>query len=191
MDLCLLEELPNLMELGIHSFKVEGRMKGLLYLTSVVRVYRQAIDSGWNSPHSFQVEQTWQQDLEGISHRPYTKGFLFPASKESSRVANSISYLQTHTFAGVVRSSPLDPLGELDPGHEAPEERIFVEVRSRLQTGMTLEFIYPDGSTRQYYLASLEDIRGNRITQAHPNTWVRLEVPFPTFPLQVIRMMRS
>ena len=74
-DLCLLPYLPQLMEAGICSFKIEGRMKSAHYAASVVSVYRRAIDACWRDPQHFTVKQEWLDELEKVSHRPYTTGF--------------------------------------------------------------------------------------------------------------------
>jgi putative protease len=189
-DLCLLEELGRLMTLGIHAFKIEGRMKGALYLASVIRTYRQAIDHYWRSPESFKTREHWREDLERISHRPYTKGLLISGEKESpQRVSLDRSYIQTHTLAGIVRPSNLTDMPASHGREPAGWTRI--ECRTRLVKGMCLEFLNPDGSTSAHVLHYFEDLRGNGLEVAHPNTWISVPVPFPTFPLQIIRASRS
>ena len=71
-DLCLLPYLLQLMEAGICSFKIEGRMKSAHYAASVVSVYRRAIDACWRDPQHYTVKQEWLDELEKVSHRPYT-----------------------------------------------------------------------------------------------------------------------
>jgi U32 family peptidase len=189
-DLCLLDELGNLIDLGIDAFKIEGRMKGALYLATVTRTYRRAIDQGMESTVPFQARAEWKADLESVSHRPYTKGFLRREPDSATRqVAPSTSYLQSHTLAGIVRPFPhgrwelcLSAFTQVSEGWAC------VEVRSRLNPGMTLEFLYPDGSTIPYLLDHFEDLNGSQLNVAHPNTWIRIPVPFPVFPLQVVRV---
>jgi putative protease len=187
-DLCLLEEIGALARLGIDSFKIEGRMKGPLYVASVTRAYRQAIDrcAYRGRKTEYRVETNWIEDLQKVSHRPYTKGNLFESAQtHNSNVETRISYLQSHTLAGLVRPSPdCDPMSE-DPGAGG---KILVEVRSRLVPGRRLEFLYPDGSSASHFLDSFEDINGNRLSEAHPNRWIRFCVDFPVFPFQAIRV---
>ncbi|NLJ29965.1 MAG: U32 family peptidase [Deltaproteobacteria bacterium] len=188
-DLCLLQEMGLLMSLGIEAFKIEGRMKGVLYLASVVRAYRQAIDAYWQDPDSYTAKEEWRLDLEHVSHRPYSKGLLFPedhALHQGSDESNP--YCQTHTLAGIVRehSLPQHPLSIY------PEEEqslwVRVEVRSRIVAGMTLEFLYPDGRTMEHTLNYFEDLAATPLRVAQPNTMITFPVPFTVFPLQVIRM---
>lgn len=181
-DLCLLDELGTLMNLGIDAFKIEGRMKGALYLAGAVRAYRQAIDRGWSNRDGFRVDANWLSDLDCVSHRPYTKGLLFRGEDvRPTETDPSTAYLQTHTLAGIVRNP------EGDWGPDPLEHVTWVQVRSRLIPGSVLEFLDPDGSTHIHQLWDFYDSMGRRLSVAHPNTWIQLEVPFPTFPLQVIR----
>ncbi len=181
-DLCLLEELGTLMDLGIDAFKIEGRMKGALYLAGAVRAYRQAIDHGWSNRNTFRVKADWLSDLDCVSHRPYTKGLLFKGEDvRPTDTDPSTSCLQTHTLAGIVRNP------EGDWGTDPLENLAIVQVRSRLVPGSVLEFMNRDGSTHVHLLWDFHDLMGGRLSVAHPNTWIQFEVPFPTFPLQVIR----
>jgi putative protease len=187
-DLCLLEEIGPLMGLGIDSFKIEGRMKGALYVASVARAYRQAIDRCARQPSAFQVEPAWMEDLQRVSHRPYTKGGLFAGEQTgAAEVERRISYVQTHTLAGLVRSDPEQDASSVcgDGG------QIFFEVRSRLVPGQTLEFLNPDGSTSRHMLGTFEDSNGNRLTQANPNMSIRFCVDFPAFAFQAVRVRNS
>ena len=222
-DLCLLEEIGALARLGIDSFKIEGRMKGPLYVASVTRAYRQAIDrcayrgrktedggrktedrgrkaedggrkagdrgrstEDGGRKTEYRVEPNWIEDVQKVSHRPYTKGNLFESAQtHKSNVETRISYLQTHTLAGLVRPGPdCDSM----PANLGAGGKIFVEVRSRLVPGRRLEFLYPDGSSASHFLDSFEDINGNRLSEAHPNRWIRFCVDFPVFAFQTVRV---
>ena len=183
-DLCLLEEIGPLARLGIDSFKIEGRMKGALYVASVTRAYRQAIDRFAQHPSDFGVQPAWLEDLQRISHRPYTKGGLFACQTGGPDVETRLSYVQTHTLAGLVRSGPRRD----EPDLYRDGGKIYFEARSRLVPGQTLEFLNPDGSTSPHLLGAFEDVNGNLLTQAHPNTLIRFCVDFPAFALQTARV---
>jgi len=187
-DLCLLDHLGELMSLGIHAFKIEGRMKGVLYLASVIRAYRQAIDRYWEVPETYEVDSRWRQDLDSVSHRPYTAGMLFsdPSIRDAS-VEGSVGYLQTHTLAGIVRPAPESRWETSLFPHPDGKNWTYIEVRSRLTPGMRLEFLDRDGATVTYVLEDFEDLSGTRLSVAHPNTWIRINPIFPTFSHQVIR----
>lgn len=154
-DLCLLPYLPQLMEAGICSFKIEGRMKSAHYAASVVSVYRRAIDACWRDPQHYTVKQEWLDELEKVSHRPYTTGFALGKPDASAQVYTTSSYLQTHEFVGLVR--------DWDNG------RLTVEQRNHMKEGETLEVFCPDGSLRTLVLKEMRNQDGEPIVAAqHP-----------------------
>jgi U32 family peptidase len=188
-DLCLLPSLGRLMELGIDAFKIEGRMKGVLYLASVIRSYRQAIDRYWEHPRHFRPEPGWMESLQRLSHRPYTQGPLFDDPESTLEFSSSAAYLRSHTLAGVVRKIPYEIDSKSGGDTHGPDVSrwITVEVRSRLVAGMQLEFLYPDGTAALCTLSEFRNLQGESLGIAHPNNWIQLPVGFPTFAFQVIR----
>ena len=154
-DLCLLPYLPQLMEAGICSFKIEGRMKSAHYAASVVSVYRRAIDACWRDPQHYTVKQEWLDELEKVSHRPYTTGFALGKPDATAQVYTTSSYLQTHEFVGLVR--------DWDNG------RLTVEQRNHMKEGETLEVFCPDGNLRTLVLQEMRNQEGEPIVAAqHP-----------------------
>ena len=154
-DLCLLPYLLQLMEAGICSFKIEGRMKSAHYAASVVSVYRRAIDACWRDPQHYTVRQEWLDELEKVSHRPYTTGFALGKPDATAQVYTTSSYLQTHEFVGLVR--------DWDNG------RLMVEQRNHMKEGETLEVFCPDGSLRTLVLKEMRNQDGEPIVAAqHP-----------------------
>ena len=154
-DLCLLPYLLQLMEAGICSFKIEGRMKSAHYAASVVSVYRRAIDACWRDPQHYTVKQEWLDELEKVSHRPYTTGFALGKPDATAQVYTTSSYLQTHEFVGLVR--------DWDNG------RLTVEQRNHMKAGETLEVFCPDGSLRTLILKEMRNQEGEPIVAAqHP-----------------------
>ncbi|MBQ1777767.1 MAG: U32 family peptidase [Acidaminococcaceae bacterium] len=154
-DLCLLPYLLQLMEAGICSFKIEGRMKSAHYAASVVSVYRRAIDACWRDPQHYTVKQEWLDELEKVSHRPYTTGFALGKPDATAQVYTTSSYLQTHEFVGLVR--------DWDNG------RLTVEQRNHMKEGETLEVFCPDGNLRTLVLQEMRNQEGEPIVAAqHP-----------------------
>ena len=154
-DLCLLPYLLQLMEAGICSFKIEGRMKSAHYAASVVSVYRRAIDACWRDPQHYTVKQEWLDELEKVSHRPYTTGFALGKPDATAQVYTTSSYLQTHEFVGLVRD-----------WHNG---RLTVEQRNHMKEGETLEVFCPDGSLRTLVLKEMRNQDGEPIVAAqHP-----------------------
>lgn len=186
-DLCLLGELGILMEIGIDAFKIEGRMKGHLYLSSVTRAYRKAIDLFRSGQNAASIHQLCIKDLEQVSHRPYTKGLLMPASATHTQgISPDRAYIQSHTLAALVRPSFPVMSDSISSTDIAPDLTL-LQARTRLNLGAILEFLYPDGSSVLHNLDYMENMKGTSITHANPNSWICVPLPFPTFPSQVVR----
>ena len=143
-DLCLIDHIPDLIESGICSLKIEGRMKSIHYVATVVSVYRKAIDAYWNDPKKYQVTDEWRQELEKVSHRPYTKGFAFGKPGSDGQVYTTSSYEQTHDFVGIVLE------------YDADAKRAYIEQRNNVKNGEVLELLMPDG---ELFPLTLEDMR--------------------------------
>lgn len=143
-DLCLIDHIPDLIEAGICSLKIEGRMKSIHYVATVVSVYRKAIDAYWNDPKKYQVTDEWRQELEKVSHRPYTKGFAFGKPGSDGQVYTTSSYEQTHDFVGIVLA------------YDAAAKRAYIEQRNNVKNGEVLELLMPDG---ELFPLTLEDMR--------------------------------
>ena len=151
-DLCLLPYLPKLMETGICSFKIEGRMKSAHYVASVVSVYRRAIDVCWADIAHYAVQPEWLDELEKVSHRPYTTGFALDKPDEMAQNYSTSAYLQTHEFTGLVR--------------DWRNGRLTVEQRNHMKAGETIEVFCPDGSLKSLVLQEMRNEEGEPVTVA-------------------------
>lgn len=151
-DLCLLPYLPRLMEAGICSFKIEGRMKSAHYAASVASVYRRAIDACWADPEHYTVQPEWLEELGKVSHRPYTAGFALGKPDAAAQQYETSAYLQTHEFTGLVRN-----------WHNG---RLTVEQRNNMKAGEALEVFCPDGSLQTLTLQEMRNADGEEITVA-------------------------
>lgn len=80
-DLCLIEHIPQLIQLGVDSFKIEGRQRGIHYVSTVTRICREAIDAYFRNPMSYKFNPTWLEELQKLSSRGYTSGFYFQKPK--------------------------------------------------------------------------------------------------------------
>lgn len=175
-DLCLLEFIPQLIQGGVNSFKVEGRMKSVHYVATIIRVYRQAIDSYWNNPDQYVVKQEWLEEIAKVSHRDYTTGFFQqkPGAKDQNYATSS--YKRSHDFVGVVQN------------YDPQSKTAVVEVRNRIKTGEILEFIGPQTEVFSQQVACLKDQEGQVIEAApHPHQIIRLQVSHPVKPNDMLR----
>jgi putative protease len=176
-DLCLLEHLPAIVSSGVASLKIEGRMKGINYVASVLRVYRQALDEYLDDPAGWRCRPEWLEELSKLSHRGYTTGFLFGEPRNVGQEYCS-AYIRSHDFVGLVEQ----PQGD---------GSCVVAVRNRIQKGDELEFIGPGMRSNRMRVERLSvlDTEGNLVgaEAANPNQRMVLAPPFGVEPLDLIR----
>lgn len=175
-DLCLLPYLPDLYDAGLCSLKIEGRMKSVHYVATVVKVYRQAIDAYEQDPEHFRVLPEWVEELEKISHRPYTRGFSVSRPTEADQVYSHSSNTQTHEFIGLVRS------------YDAERKLALIEQRNHFKVGQTVEFLQPKGRLVRCTVSRIIDETGQDLDAArHAQQVVAIPVDEP---LEAYSMMR-
>lgn len=155
-DLCLIEYLPQLIEIGIDAFKVEGRMKSPLYVASVASVYRNAIDTYLQNPQDYCDNiGRWMEELNKTATRPFTNGFIAGESDLLQDINNEKSLGRTHFSAIVLKQDE--------------EGLIKVEQKSNFGIGDSLEFLLPSGQVKAITIDKMWDEAMNEIERArHP-----------------------
>jgi U32 family peptidase len=159
-DLCLIEQIPEMVRSGVSSLKIEGRMKGIYYAASVIRVYRAALDSYCADPANYRLKPEWLAELAKVSHRGYTTGFLLGKPRDVDHEYWS-DYVRDYEFVALVEG-------------EAPGGGTLVGVRNRLKLGDHLELIGQGSSFSSFTLTHMEDENGVSLQVAHPNQRVVL-----------------
>lgn len=154
-DLCLLDLIPELAEAGVDSLKIEGRMKSVHYVATVVSVYRKAIDSWYSNPKEFVIKNEWKDELEKVSHRPYFYGFAVNKPDENGQIYTTSSYVQTRDFVGLVI--------DYDEGTNTA----YIEQRNKMLADETLEVLMPDGTLMEIALNDMRDESGNKFDVAN------------------------
>ena len=167
-DLCLLEHIPALVTRGVHALKIEGRMKGINYVASVLRVDRQALDEFLDNPDGWHCRPEWLGELAKLSHRGYTTGFIFGQPRTVGQEYDS-AYIRSHDFVGIV-----DEVRD--------DGTLLIDVRNRIKTGDLIEFIGPgmrsDTLTLQHFSLLSERGAATPAEVANPNSRILLKVPF-------------
>jgi putative protease len=159
-DLCLIEQLPELVQSGVASLKIEGRMKGIYYAASVIRIYRAALDSYCEDPGSYRLRPEWLEELSKVSHRGYTTGFLLGKPQDVDHEYLSC-YVRSFEFVALVQG-------------EAPGGGALLGVRNRLQVGDSLELIGQGSSFTGFVLSEMLSEEGLPLQVAHANQRVVL-----------------
>lgn len=132
-DLCMIEHIPELIDAGIDSFKIEGRMKTALYVATVARTYRRAIDDYLQSPQLYREHMPWYLDqISNCTYRQFTTGFFFGKPSEEAQIYDSNTYVKEYTYLGIV--------GEMR------EDGLYaIEQRNKFSVGETIEVMKPNG----------------------------------------------
>lgn len=175
-DLCLLPHIPELINSGLNSFKIEGRMKSVHYVATVIKVYRDAIDAYMSDPEKFSIKAEWIEELQKISHRAYTTGFYFNKTTQYDQIYASSSYDQTHDFIGLVKN------------YDASTRLAVVEQRNNMKVGQEIEIMQPQQSNFSQEITEMFDMDGNAITAApHPQQLVLMRMSKPVKEFAMLR----
>jgi putative protease len=172
-DLCLIDHLPALIEAGVDSLKIEGRMKSLFYVAVVVSVYRAALDAWRAGPSAYRPEPRWRRELEAVSHRPYGSGFLL-ADEEAFIHSEESRYHRDCDFIGVVREATGDGL-------------FLVEGRNRFRRGDCLEVIGPGLRCNGFVFRTALNAQGEPLDTVQPNALVSVSLPQGSCPGDLLR----
>ncbi len=176
-DLCTIEIIDKILDLGVDSLKIEGRMKGIYYVANAVKVYRDAIDSYYSG--NYQYNPKWLEELESTSNRSYTKGFyLGRAGVESQNYNDRNSYSQTHQLVAKVEQ-------------KLPNNEYILAIRNRLLVGEKLEVVSPGISVREITLPTMilmnKDKEVGEVEAANPNSFVKIKLDEELNELDMLR----
>lgn len=156
-DLCMIGHIPDLFDAGIDSFKIEGRMKTALYVATVARTYRKAIDDYMESPELYEAHMPWYLDqISNCTYRQFTTGFFYGKPSEEAQIYDNNTYLKEYTYLGIVG--------------ETNEEGLYrIEQRNKFSVGDEIEVMKPDGQNLTVTVKRIVDEEGNEMESApHP-----------------------
>lgn len=156
-DLCMISHIDDLMESGIDSFKIEGRMKTALYVATVARTYRKAIDDYIDSPERYRQNMQWYEDqISNCTYRQFTTGFFYGKPDENTQIYDSNTYVKEYTYLGYAES--IDETG-----------RVQITQRNKFTVGEEIEVMKPDGRNLAVTVNAIYDEEGNSVESApHP-----------------------
>lgn len=175
-DLCLIEYMPELLELGVKSFKIEGRMKSSYYVATVVKAYREAIDAYYENPQGYRFNKEWLEDISKASHREYTTGFYLNKPTGNDQIYHTSSYIREYDFIGMVMA--------YDKGTGIAT----VEQRNRMFVGDEIEVVRPKGQFYRQKIKSMKNAEGDDIEVA-PHPQMRVYMPMDE-PVEEFTMLR-
>ena len=175
-DLCMIEHIPELMESGIDSFKIEGRMKTALYVATVARTYRRAIDDYKQSPELYREHMAWyQEQISNCTYRQFTTGFFFGKPSDEAQIYDNNTYVKEYTYLGIVG--------------ERNEEGLYrIEQRNKFSVGESIEVMKPDGANITVTVQRIVDEERHDMESApHPKQVLYIDLGQPLAMYDILR----
>lgn len=156
-DLCMIEHIPEMLDAGIDSFKIEGRMKTALYVATVARTYGLAIDEFLQDPELYKSRiPFYKSEISKCTYRQYTTGFFFGKPNENTQIYDTNTYVKEYTYLGIV-------------GAKNEQGLYSIEQRNKFSVGEQIEVMKPDGSNLTVTVKRITDENGTDMESApHP-----------------------
>ncbi len=165
-DLCMIGHIPELVDAGIDSFKIEGRMKTALYVAAVARTYRKAIDDYLESEEKYRANMAWyEEEIAKCTYRQFTTGFYFGKPDENSQIYDHNTYVNEYIYLGIIE--------------EVRDGLARITQRNKFCVGDRIEIMKPDGQNVEVTVEEMYDGELNSVESApHPQQeiWLKLSV---------------
>ncbi len=175
-DLCMIEHIPELAASGISSFKIEGRMKSIFYVATVVGAYRKAIDAYEKDPGSYVFDNSWLTELKKASHREFTTGFYLNKPTNKDQNYQTSAYTREYSFIGIVKE------------YDEKSGYAVVEQRNKMGIGEEIEIFGPDVQPFNQILREMYDEDGNPVGSApHPQQILKIKMDKPVAKNYMLR----
>ena len=164
-DLCMIEHIPEMIEAGIDSFKIEGRMKTALYVATVARTYRKAIDDYLESPEKYRANMEWYKaEIGKCTYREFTTGFYFNKPDSTTQIYDSNTYVKNYTYIGTVETVFEDGSFQM-------------EQKNKFTVGETIEIMKPDGRNLAVTVEEIRNEEGELMESApHPKQILKVKL---------------
>ena len=174
-DLCMIEHIPELMEAGIDSFKIEGRMKTALYVATVARTYRMAIDDYKKDIEYYKSRiPFYKSEIAKCTYRQYTTGFFFGKPDENTQIYESNTYCKEYTYLGTI--------GDTKDGMYR------IEQKNKFSVGEEIEVMKPDGRNILVTVKRIKDEDGNEMESCpHPKQILYIDLGIELDKYDIIR----
>ncbi|HEY5556902.1 U32 family peptidase [Acetobacterium sp.] len=175
-DLCLVNEIPALMAAGVDSFKIEGRMKSLYYVATVVSAYRSAIDYAYDHPEATVMDDYYYEELTKVSHRNYTTGFYHGKTSSEDQNYGTSSYTRNYDFVGIV----------LD--YDEKTGLAVIEQRNKITLGDEIEVMIPKKGFITQKVTFMTDALGSTLESTpHPQMIYHIKMDNPVKHMDILR----
>ncbi|MBQ7833247.1 MAG: U32 family peptidase [Lachnospiraceae bacterium] len=179
-DLCMIEYIPEIVDAGINSLKIEGRMKTALYVAAVARTYRKAIDDFYTSPEEYAKNMDWyRQEISKCTYRQFTTGFYFGKPTEETQIYDSNTYINEYIYLGIAEEIT-------DDG------KVRIEQKNKFCVGDTIEIMKPDGRNVSTVVEAMYDEKGVAVDSApHPQQVLFLQLSETCEKYDLLRVKKA
>lgn len=179
-DLCMIEYIPQIVDAGIDSLKIEGRMKTALYVAAVARTYRKAIDDYFTSPEEYEKNMDWyRQEISKCTYRQFTTGFYFGKPNEETQIYDSNTYINEYIYLGIAEEITEDG-------------KVRIEQKNKFCVGDTIEIMKPDGRNVETKVEAMFDDKGIAVDSApHPQQVLFLQLSEACEKYDLLRVRKA
>ena len=176
-DLCMIAHIPELLEAGISSFKIEGRMKSAYYTAVVTNAYRAVMDAYIKDRENYTFDERWRRELDSVSHREYCTGYYFDSPQDNAQTCTRPGYLREKAYLAVCC------------GYDAESGTAAFIQRNKTSVGEAVEIISPGLPGRGFVIERMAGAQGEPLSSA-PHPFMKFAVPVP-FAVREGDIMRS
>ena len=184
-DLCMIEYIPEMIEAGIDSFKIEGRMKTALYVATVARTYRKAIDDYLESEEKYRANLDWYRaEIAKCTYRQFTTGFYFGKPDENTQIYDNNTYVNEYIYLGIVEEiADMTSAFLTDIGLDAKTQLVRIEQRNKFCVGDTIEIMKPSGDNVPVTVEAMYNEDGEAV-ESCPHSKQRIWLQLSSLPEQ-------
>lgn len=172
-DLCMIEHIDDVINAGVYSLKIEGRMKSLYYVAAVVKSYKQAVDAYMKDPENYKFDPKWMENLNNVSHRQYHTGFYYGQNNE--QVYEDSGYIRNADIVGIVRA------------YDEETKIATIEHKNKVLNGDTVEVLRAEGDNFEIVLYDMTEENGTPIEKAaRAQMTYKVKVDIPLMPKDLL-----
>lgn len=175
-DLCMIEHIPDIINTGINSLKIEGRMKTALYVATVARTYRQAIDDYFKDPALYEERiPYYKEEISKCTYRQFTTGFFYGPTTHDTQIYDSNTYIREYTYLGLI-------------GKKNEANMYALEQRNKFSVGESIEVMKPNGENSKVTVKAITDENGTPMESCpHPKQKIFVDLGIPLSELDLLR----
>lgn len=175
-DLCMINHIPDLIDVGVDSFKIEGRMKSIHYVATVVNVYRKAIDAYMADPENYVLKPEWVEEINKAANRPLNTGFFYDTPDHEDHIYEPEEKATPYDFAGLVLE------------YDEVTGMAVIQQRNHFKPGQVVEFFGPGDTLFKQTVDKIWDENGNELDAArHPLQRIKMKVDQPVSYFDMMR----